>query len=1846
ELMGERARAFVDVRVRRGADYTTWARARVTSGDKAALSVRLEAEEAPDPLNASVEGSTWAWVRLGTLRLQDPGWHALRLDATGRLRLDQLVFSIDPNHEPSGAADTSATARLAEPEINRADDFMRSKREPGPWELVSGEWKIQELKVRDDLGRSTGRTFDPTRSANAFSFIGTGTRQTPALAVTGYPLWRNYSFEAAVRSPEGQCFGLVILRQNADNYYLLRCDLPNQSLEIVRSLDGITDTLARCRGTLRANQWYRLRFAACDGELTASIDGRRILSAVDHTFLKGQPGIWSADPKGTYFDDVLVRNLHLVVERFNDEALGGWTARGDWTANGRHVVGSGRLLCCEPFGEFEAETTLKAKGQAGLVFDWQDPKHYAAAVLDADAVEIREVADGKATVLATGKVARASKGSRRVSVSQREGRVRVQVAGREVAGAYRPTAGTGRVGLLAEGEPARFGELRLARVQSPPPAKVHNRIFAGEDTMAAWASAGSDWQVESDDGTTVAWHEMQHWGDCTVRYAFPQPSAVPGTLGFAVRGDGKSLASGYRLIVEPRDEKPATLTLLLGKKQVASGQAPAATVSRIELTWLAGCAAAFVDGERVLWHRAGQSPAGHRVALWSQGWQPALANTSVASAHVIDDYFEAAPAAWRAESGEWLMQNRWTCSPQWSWMGGSSPQAAMLWRKQAFRGDLEVHFFAAFQMRKRDSRIYRPMDLNLSICADGHNPFSGYTFLYGGWLNTRSALLKGEKVVAQTTKEDLRPPTLLDTTPSTNYLHRKWWHIAIEKHGSTVSCYVDDQLALTYEDPEPLDGGSLCVWTHDNAVMLARTWIAYEEPGQRDTAVAEPPEAVEPEAPPPSVTSSHPLVHHDFERGLGPWAEHEGEARVRLDRRGEGYAMAVTNPRAGGAFDLRFPVEPFDALAQPFLAFDYRVPPDVKVNLHVTMNERAHAVVFTDTEARVPTVPVLGSIDAQPDGQWHTARVDLRALLLACYPDAESLPVQAIALSTRSKRNYLTAGLGGNYAGATYRLDNVRLWSPGPPEATLSWDKKLTVSHALDRKPDTVPDDQPEKGHALEPKGLDDGTWYFHLKARRGDDAWTQVAHVPLEVDASPPAVAATVPKADSASAAHTVHVPFDDASGVVPKSLKVALQGTEHPVQVDPTSPTASFEPAAVTFDPARQRLAVDLARLPLTFKDGQKVTLEVAAAQDFMGHGMKPFELTWAYDREADKQPPTHLSLEGSHLDLCRDDFETGLGQWSAHETYSAIERDRSTAASGQYSLRVYCPYSGGPFTVIARSEPFDAGSYPLVAFDYKVPHNVRVDILLTVGGKNYTVRFTDPNGSDCIGAIPGIQTDNQWHHTEFNLHEMLTKVPADKGTHTISRLAFADTGYYGNADGVEYHIDNFVISPAASTRSKPLTWSLAATDPSGIAAVQHSLAAMPETVKWQDAEKPSWSFRKLGAGLFHFRARVRDGAGNWSEPLHRQVLVDDKPPEIRKVAPKPDSRTATARIEVALADSPSGVDRAQTVLTVAGKKYTPSTDGVVYNPRTHTLLWNGTELDEPVTFDNGQKVAVQLAAQDNVGNTAKRTWTWTMDYKHDKDAPPAPYVTRVPQNVLCRDTFEKDTGKWKDYGNYGEIARTSRTAATGRCSLQITAQRTRRYFGAYAYRGTIKTEKYPIVSFDYRFPAGLPMNLHIYNGSWRTIRLTSPTARRTVIGRVPLKADNHWHHAEFNLHDILKKAGTATRIKYILFCDWATRSVRAGTRFYIDNFTVAAPAAADKLHFEWTSVKDFTGVAGYAYALDKAKDTKPAKLKGADLTAALDNPGPGQWYFHLRARDGAGNWSPPVHFPFTVPAPPDKK
>ncbi len=70
-------------------------------------------------------------------------------------------------------------------------------------------------------------------------------------------------------------------------------------------------------------------------------------------------------------------------------------------------------------------------------------------------------------------------------------------------------------------------------------------------------------------------------------------------------------------------------------------------------------------------------------------------------------------------------------------------------------------------------------------------------------------------------------------------------------------------------------------------------------------------------------------------------------------------------------------------------------------------------------------------------------------------------------------------------------------------------------------------------------------------------------------------------------------------------------------------------------------------------------------------------------------------------------------------------------------------------------------------------------------------------------------------------------------------------------------------------------------------------------------------------------------------------------------------------------------------------------------------------------------------------------------------------------------------------------------------------------------------------------------------------------------------------------------------------------------------------------DRFSIRWEEPKDSSGISGYAIVADRDPDGRPpadATIPGAQLSTTLTVEEDGLWFFHLAARDAAGNWSDP--------------
>jgi len=225
----------------------------------------------------------------------------------------------------------------------------------------------------------------------------------------------------------------------------------------------------------------------------------------------------------------------------------------------------------------------------------------------------------------------------------------------------------------------------------------------------------------------------------------------------------------------------------------------------------------------------------NRISLDIVGLDIGPEDIYIFSNNVYDYTFNDPPVDWQVGAGIWETTNRWTCSPQWSWYGGYAEKGlAAIWNKRVFEGDIIVEAYMAFKMGvnkgegEGEAPYRNPNDMNVSICGDGMNLSSGYSFIYGGELNSVTCIMKQNTILVENRDDSALLPVFEDGMPNTYDFHRRWWAIKICKRGNLLQFYVDNKLLCEAYDDKPLTEGHVAIWTMNNGLILSRIKIYYE----------------------------------------------------------------------------------------------------------------------------------------------------------------------------------------------------------------------------------------------------------------------------------------------------------------------------------------------------------------------------------------------------------------------------------------------------------------------------------------------------------------------------------------------------------------------------------------------------------------------------------------------------------------------------------------------------------------------------------------------------------------------------------------------------------------------------------------------------------------------------------------------------------------------------------------------------------------------------------------------------------------------------------------------------------
>ena len=916
------------------------------------------------------------------------------------------------------------------------DDFMRDAAEASPWENVAGQWSALAVG-------------DVKKSANGFSYRGSG---SPGFAVTGYPFWDDYVLQAGVKAagPEGTV-GLCLYFQDPKNHLALLWGSAD-GLRLVRVQDGASTELARRPMAWLPNQWYRLGVQARDGHLAAFVDGVLCLEAWDAAFARGKIAL-TVSGTDAFFDDVAVKPAGY----FHDAAP--LKRRERWLAAGG-LLATGSLS----WQDYTYRTRVRPAGgkPLSLAFAWRSPTEYylfrwgeASKSSALPRQQILHVAGGERALLAEAPGGYQRGRSYAVAITCRPGYAAVAIDGERVLETADPLLTAGGVGFDPAG--GALSDVTVTPYEEPvlPEEEITQEFtnIAAHPDMAEWANPARAW-LPTPKAPGLFWRKGEYFGDTWMQAPVP-PMGTGARLAVLLAADGQSPRSGYTVTAQRTEPGRVSVHLLrqtaaipgaAGAISVPANQSGQMTVSRQGSYLIVD-----VDGKRLIKYRDVAPLGGTRLGIQVDGVNVDLKETHVRSRRTYDYTFHDSPTDWQAQAGVWEITNRWSCQPGWSWFGGKSEGLAVIWNKRRFAGDLVLEYYAAPKMDAvAEAYAQRFRDLNATICADGERLTSGYSFLIGGWRNSKTAILRGDRVVAETRSY---------TLPAQKVGHRQWFDVRIQKRGNRISLAVDNIPLLTYEDPDPLTGDRVALWTQNNGLMLARAVLSHEREKPLElltrapARIGKPPSAA---APAEAPTVALPLVN-DFERDVEQWQGAGTRLAVDGTTAAQGKrSLAVVNAGADGEFRTVAVAGRFDAVQAGRIAFDYRVPPGVHLALYVRVGRAYYAIGFTAPGNANPPSGVLASLgkvpdvfsleqamalgtvpDVRADDTWRHAAFDLQGALRRFFPNTNPLMVEEVVLANWEPRDireegndYILAGFLGNALGARYHLDHFVIGRP------------------------------------------------------------------------------------------------------------------------------------------------------------------------------------------------------------------------------------------------------------------------------------------------------------------------------------------------------------------------------------------------------------------------------------------------------------------------------------------------------------------------------------------------------------------------------------------------------------------------------------------------------------------------------------------------------------------------------------------------------------------------------------------------------------------------------------------------
>lgn len=427
---------------------------------------------------------------------------------------------------------------------------------------------------------------------------------------------------------------------------------------------------------------------------------------------------------------------------------------------------------------------------------------------------------------------------------------------------------------LAPSSRALFVSPRLAAVRAVVRELVQkNPVYREDSFMRHWASPEGQW---ISGGTNKLWHKGDFFGDFVIRLPIVQGAelhvAVPegqeeGTAVVRILKDSLTLST--RLAGAP---DPVVLTTPLASP-TASKDAKPVTAQFLELNHEGSWLWLKLDGTTVLRQRLNIRFKDFGTRVLAKGMSLTdMAKSKVTRTNVLDEYFNESPHDWLANGGDWQIINRFQCTPSWSHMIGEAPHGlGAFWRKQLFKGDLTLEFYAGTRHGYYDDAG----NLNCTVMAHDTTPSSGYTVACTEWDQNLSqnwtTLYRNGKRLAKTNaylvprrRKGMYRRILNPLVSQGRPIHGAWFYIKLRKIGNHLEYYFDDELIFEHDDNEMPQEGLIGIWTFVHSMTLAQIKVTFDHISPRPIPVT----MLPPDDPTPPPADTTPQLWNSSVNGF------------------------------------------------------------------------------------------------------------------------------------------------------------------------------------------------------------------------------------------------------------------------------------------------------------------------------------------------------------------------------------------------------------------------------------------------------------------------------------------------------------------------------------------------------------------------------------------------------------------------------------------------------------------------------------------------------------------------------------------------------------------------------------------------------------------------------------------------------------------------------------------------------------------------------------------------------------------------------------------------------------------